>query len=95
MEEFQEIMEEMGEGLMPEEDLDLEEDDEYNDAQLENKEKTEEKDIETEEKIVGAVWVRIMEDYGHVEDGVPSFAYIRLGKMVGNAFKDGLVLKED
>ena len=28
MEEFQEIMEEMGEGLMPEEDLDLEEDDE-------------------------------------------------------------------
>lgn len=30
--------------------------------------------VETEEKIVGAVWVRIMEDYGHVEDGVPSFA---------------------
>ena len=28
MEEFQEIMEEMGEGLMPEEDLDLEEDEE-------------------------------------------------------------------
>ena len=27
-----------------------------------------------EEKIVGAVWVRIMDDYGHVEDGVPSFA---------------------
>ena len=30
--------------------------------------------VETEEKIVGAVWVRIMDDYGHVEDGVPSFA---------------------
>ena len=30
--------------------------------------------VEVEEKIVGAVWVRIMEDYGHVEDGVPSFA---------------------
>lgn len=29
---------------------------------------------ETEEKIIGAVWVRIMDDYGHVEDGVPSFA---------------------
>ena len=24
---------------------------------------------EVERKIVGAVWVRIMEDYGHVEDG--------------------------
>ena len=29
---------------------------------------------EVEEKVVGAVWVRIMDDYGHVEDGVPSFA---------------------
>ena len=29
---------------------------------------------EVEEKIVGAVWVRIMDDYGHIEDGVPSFA---------------------
>ena len=29
---------------------------------------------EAKEKIVGAVWVRIMNDYGHVEDGVPSFA---------------------
>ena len=26
------------------------------------------------EKIAGAVWVRIMDDYGHIEDGVPSFA---------------------
>lgn len=25
-------------------------------------------------KVVGAVWVRIMDDYGHVEEGVPSFA---------------------
>lgn len=24
--------------------------------------------------IVGAVWVRMMDDYGYVEDGVPSFA---------------------
>ena len=29
---------------------------------------------EVEEKVVGAVWVRVMNDYGHVEDGVPSFA---------------------
>lgn len=29
---------------------------------------------EAEGKIVGAVWVCIMDDYGHVEDGVPSFA---------------------
>lgn len=29
---------------------------------------------EVNEKIVGAVWVRVMDDYGHVEDGVPSFA---------------------
>lgn len=29
---------------------------------------------EVEQNIVGAVWVRIMDDYGHVESGVPSFA---------------------
>lgn len=29
---------------------------------------------EVENKVIGAVWVRIMDDYGHVEDGVPSFA---------------------
>lgn len=29
---------------------------------------------ETAGEIIGAVWVRNMEDYGHVEDGVPSFA---------------------
>ena len=29
---------------------------------------------EAKEKIVGAVWVRIMDDYGHIEEGVPSFA---------------------
>ena len=25
-------------------------------------------------KVVGAVWVRIMEDYGHIDDDTPSFA---------------------
>ncbi len=29
---------------------------------------------EVDGNIVGAVWVRVMDDYGHVEDGVPSFA---------------------
>lgn len=29
---------------------------------------------ETDNKVVGAVWVRDMNDYGHIEDGVPSFA---------------------
>ena len=29
---------------------------------------------EAEQKIVGAVWVRIMNDYGHVDDNTPSFA---------------------
>ncbi len=29
---------------------------------------------ETEEKIVGAVWARIMNDYGHVDDETPSLA---------------------
>lgn len=40
---------------------------------------------ETKEKIVGAVWVRIMNDYGHIDDETPSLAislyeeYRRLG----------------
>ena len=29
---------------------------------------------EVAEEVVGAVWVRIMDDYGHVDEGVPSFA---------------------
>lgn len=29
---------------------------------------------EAKERIVGAVWVRIMEDYGYVDDNTPSFA---------------------
>lgn len=29
---------------------------------------------ETKEKIVGAAWVRIMNDYGHIDDETPSFA---------------------
>ena len=29
---------------------------------------------EVDGNVVGAVWVRIMDDYGHVGDGIPSFA---------------------
>ena len=29
---------------------------------------------EVDAKIIGAVWVRIMDDYGHVDDETPSFA---------------------
>lgn len=29
---------------------------------------------EVKEKIVGAVWVRIMNDYGHIDDKIPSLA---------------------
>lgn len=29
---------------------------------------------EVDKKIVGAVWVRIMNDYGHIDDTTPSFA---------------------
>ena len=29
---------------------------------------------EVDDNVIGAVWIRIMNDYGHVEDGVPSFA---------------------
>lgn len=29
---------------------------------------------EVNSKVIGAVWVRVMDDYGHIEDGVPSFA---------------------
>lgn len=29
---------------------------------------------EADGKIVGAVWVRVMDDYGHIGEGIPSFA---------------------
>lgn len=31
---------------------------------------------EVDEKAVGAVWVRIMNDYGHIDNDTPSFAII-------------------
>ena len=29
---------------------------------------------EVEEKVIGAVWTRVMNDYGHIADGIPSLA---------------------
>ena len=39
---------------------------------------------ETDGIIVGAVWVRIMDDYGHVDDETPSFAISLLKEYRGN-----------
>ena len=29
---------------------------------------------DVDDKVIGAVWVRDMKDYGHISDGIPSFA---------------------
>lgn len=39
---------------------------------------------ETDGVIVGAVWVRIMDDYGHIDDETPSFAISLLKEYRGN-----------
>ena len=50
---------------------------------------------EVKGKIVGAVWVRIMNDYGHIDDGIPSLAislydkYRSLG--IGTALMDAIL----
>ncbi len=50
---------------------------------------------EIEEKIIGAVWVRIMNDYGHIDDETPSFAialyeeYRNLG--IGTALMEAML----
>lgn len=30
--------------------------------------------VESDNKVIGAVWVRIMDDYGHIDNETPSFA---------------------
>ncbi len=52
---------------------------------------------EIDEKAVGAVWSRVMDDYGHISDEIPSLAISLLpeyrGKGIGTALlKDMLVL---
>ncbi len=48
---------------------------------------------ETEGTIVGAVWVRIMDDYGHVDDETPSFAISLLKEYRGNGIGTKLMKK--
>lgn len=56
---------------------------------------------EAEGKIVGAVWVRVMNDYGHVDDETPSFAISLYkeyrGQGIGTALMRGMldILKEN
>lgn len=46
---------------------------------------------EVEGKVVGAVWVRVMNDYGHIEDGVPSFAISLYKEYRGNGIGTALM----
>ena len=39
---------------------------------------------ESDGLVVGAVWVRIMNDYGHIDDETPSFAISLLKEYRGN-----------
>jgi len=48
---------------------------------------------EEDEKVVGAVWVRVMEDYGHIEDDVPSFAISLYKEYRGNGIGTALMHK--
>ena len=48
-------------------------------------------------KIVGAVWVRIMNDYGHIDDNTPSFAISLYNeyrnKGIGTALMESMLIK--
>lgn len=52
---------------------------------------------ETDGKIVGAVWMRVMNDYGHIEEGIPSFAISLYeeyrGKGIGTALMQQMLGK--
>lgn len=48
---------------------------------------------EVDKKVVGAVWVRIMNDYGHIDDDTPSFA-ISLYKEYRNSGIGTALMKE-
>lgn len=48
---------------------------------------------EADEKIVGAVWVRIMEDYGHIDDETPSFAISLYREYMGHGIGTALIVK--
>lgn len=46
-----------------------------------------------DEKIVGAVWVRIMDDYGHIDNETPSFAISLYPEYRGHGFGTELMKK--
>lgn len=48
---------------------------------------------EVDGKIVGAVWVRIMEDYGHIDDETPSFAISLYKEYRGHGIGTALMVK--
>lgn len=48
---------------------------------------------EVVEKIIGAVWVRIMNDYGHIDDETPSFAISLYKDYRGYGIGTNLMLK--
>lgn len=48
---------------------------------------------EADEKIVGVVWVRIMEDYGHIDDETPSFAISLYREYRGHGIGTALIVK--
>lgn len=48
---------------------------------------------EADGKIVGAVWVRIMEDYGHVDEETPSFAISLYKEYRGHGIGTALMVK--
>ena len=46
---------------------------------------------EVENKIIGAVWVRIMNDYGHIDDKTPSLAISLYKKYRGQGIGRSLI----
>ncbi len=48
---------------------------------------------EDDGKVIGAVWVRIMNDYGHVDDETPSFAISLYKEYRGQGIGTKLMLK--
>ena len=46
---------------------------------------------EVENKIIGAVWVRIMNDYGHIDDKTPSLAISLYNKYRGQGLGSSLI----
>ncbi len=48
---------------------------------------------ESDDKVVGAVWTRIMNDYGHVDDDTPSFAISLYKEYRGQGIGTQLMVK--